>query len=488
MKLINDDLAPVTAKGKTWNALNYFSLWVGMAVCIPSYMIASSLIAAGMSLMQAMGCVFLGNMIVLVPMILNGKAGAKYGIPYPVFARSSFGVLGSNIPALLRAVVACGWFGIQSWIGGTAVQAVITQIWPGFINLPQVMPEFMGVGTAPFISFLIFWGINVMLILKGVESIKFLETAAAPILLLAGVALLGWAVSQTGVEPLLNQPSTFKTSDEFWKVFIPSLTGMVGFWATMSLNIPDFTRYAKNQKSQMIGQALGLPTTMTLFALIGVMVTKATQVLYGTAIWDPVQVIQKFDNPVVLLISMIVISIATLSTNVAANVVGPANDISNVNPDKINFKTGGMITAFLGILMMPWKLIADPQGYIFTWLIGYSSLLGPIGGILLVDYFLVRKQKLKVEDLYKKDGIYWYSGGFNTKAIFAFVLGVLPNVPGFLKQIKAVEQIPQAFETIYSYAWFVGLPLAGIVYYVLMTAKESEESTEIDSGEEFQNV
>ena len=488
MKLINDDLAPVTAKGKTWNALNYFSLWVGMAVCIPSYMIASSLIAAGMSLVQAMCCVFLGNMIVLVPMILNGKAGAKYGIPYPVFARSSFGVLGSNIPALLRAVVACGWFGIQSWIGGTAVQAVITQIWPGFINLPQVMPEFMGVGTAPFISFLIFWGINVMLILKGVESIKFLETAAAPILLLAGVALLGWAVSQTGVEPLLNQPSTFKTSDQFWKVFIPSLTGMVGFWATMSLNIPDFTRYAKNQKSQMIGQALGLPTTMTLFALIGVMVTKATQVLYGTAIWDPVQVIQKFDNPVVLLISMIVISIATLSTNVAANVVGPANDISNVNPDKINFKTGGMITAFLGILMMPWKLIADPQGYVFTWLIGYSSLLGPIGGILLVDYFLVRKQKLKVEDLYKKDGIYWYSGGFNTKAIFAFVLGVLPNVPGFLKQIKAVEQIPQAFETIYSYAWFVGLPLAGIVYYVLMTAKESEESTEIDSGEEFQNV
>lgn len=488
MKLINEDLAPVSKEGRTWNALNYFSLWVGMAVCIPSYMIASSLIAAGMSLWQAMGCVFLGNMIVLVPMLLNGKVGAKYGIPFPVFARSSFGVLGSNIPALLRAVVACGWFGIQTWIGGTAVQAVITQIWPGFVNIPQVMPEFMGVGTAPFISFLIFWGINVLLILKGVESIKFLETAAAPILLLAGFALLGWAVSQTGIEPLLNQPSSFKTTDQFWKVFIPSLTGMVGFWATMSLNIPDFTRYAKDQKSQMWGQALGLPTTMTLFAFIGIMVTKATQVLYGTAIWDPVQVIQKFESPVVLLISMVIISIATLSTNVAANVVGPANDISNVNPDKINFKTGGMITAFLGILMMPWKLIADPQGYVFTWLIGYSSLLGPIGGILLVDYFLVRKQKLIVEDLYKKDGIYWYSGGFNIKAIFAFVLGVLPNVPGFLKQIKAVDHIPSLFEVIYSYAWFVGLPLAGIVYYGLMMASESEESSEIDSGEEFQNV
>ena len=488
MKLINDDLAPVTEKGKTWSTLNYFSLWVGMAVCIPSYMIASSLIAAGMSLLQAMGCVFLGNMIVLVPMVLNGMAGTKYGVPYPVFARASFGVLGSNVPALLRAVVACGWFGIQSWIGGTAVKAVISQVWPAFLELPQVMPAFMGVDTPSFISFLIFWSFNVYLILKGVESIKFLETAAAPILLTAGVVLLGWAVSQTGIEPLLNQPSTFKTSDEFWKVFIPSLTGMVGFWATMSLNIPDFTRYAKDQKSQMIGQALGLPTTMTLFALIGVMVTKATQVLYGTAIWDPVQVIQKFDNPAILLISMIIISIATLSTNVAANVVGPANDISNVNPDKINFKTGGMITAFLGIFMMPWKLIADPQGYVFTWLIGYSSLLGPIGGILLVDYFLLRKQKLVVEDLYKKDGVYWYSGGFNTKALMAFILGVLPNVPGFLKQIQVVKEIPGVFETIYSYAWFVGLPLAGLVYYGLMMAEESEESSEIDSGEEFQNV
>ncbi|MEC8624393.1 MAG: NCS1 family nucleobase:cation symporter-1 [Bdellovibrionota bacterium] len=488
MKLINDDLAPVTEKGKTWSTLNYFSLWVGMAVCIPSYMIASSLIAAGMSLWQAMGCVFLGNMIVLVPMVLNGMAGTKYGVPYPVFARASFGVLGSNVPALLRAVVACGWFGIQSWIGGTAVKAVISQVWPAFLELPQVMPAFMGVDTPSFISFLIFWGFNVYLILKGVESIKFLETAAAPILLIAGVVLLGWAVSQTGIEPLLNQPSTFKTSEEFWNIFIPSLTGMVGFWATMSLNIPDFTRYAKDQKSQMIGQALGLPTTMTLFALIGVMVTKATQVLYGTAIWDPVQVIQKFDNPAILLISMIIISIATLSTNVAANVVGPANDISNVNPDKINFKTGGMITAFLGIFMMPWKLIADPQGYVFTWLIGYSSLLGPIGGILLVDYFLLRKQKLLVEDLYKKDGVYWYSGGFNTKALMAFVLGVLPNVPGFLKQIQVVNEIPGAFETIYSYAWFVGLPLAGLVYYGLMMAKESEEISEIDSGEEFQNV
>ena len=475
--LSNEDLRPTTEKEKTWNALNFFSLWVGMAVCIPSYMIAASLITAGMSMYQAVSCVLVGNGIVLIPMLLNGSVGAKYGIPYPVFARASFGIYGSNVPALLRAVVACGWFGIQSWIGGTAIMAVITIMWPGFATSPDIFPAFMDVHTAPFISFLIFWAINVAIILKGVDSIKWLETATAPLLLIAGVALLLWAVIETGhvkggifkgLSALMNQPSNFKTSAEFWAVFIPSLTGMVGFWATMSLNIPDFTRYAKDQKSQLYGQALGLPTTMTLFALIGVMVTKATEIIYGTAIWDPVQVIQKFNSPMLIFLSMIVIVIATLSTNVAANVVGPANDFANAAPTKINFTRGGLLTAFIGIIIMPWKLISDPTGYIFTWLIGYASLLGPIGGILLVDYYLVRKQILKVDDLYSLKGDYFYKGGFNFVALFAFVLGVLPNVPGFLHQIGVMTTILPVFKTIYSYAWFVGLPTAGIIYFVLM--------------------
>lgn len=482
---VNEDLVPVPQDKRTWTALNYFSLWVGMAVCIPSYMIAASLISAGMSLFQAVACVFLGNFIVLIPMLLNGKVGAKYGIPYPVFARASFGILGSNIPALLRAVVACGWFGIQSWIGGTAVMAVIKVIWPGFVTLPNIFPAFMGVETAPFISFLIFWAINVFIILKGVQYIKWLETASAPILLISGMALLFWAIGKTGestgsfwtgFSTLMNQPSKFQTSTEFWAVFIPGLTGMVGFWATMSLNIPDFTRYAKDQKSQFLGQALGLPTTMTLFALIGVMVTKTTEVVYGEAIWNPVQVIEKFESPFVLFFSMFIICIATLSTNIAANVVGPANDFANAAPGKINFKRGGLITAFLGIIMMPWKLIADPSGYIFTWLIGYSSLLGPIGGILLCDYFIVRKQVLKVDDLYKMEGAYGYTKGFNFAAVIAFTIGVIPNVPGFLLKIGAVNSILGFFETIYSFAWFVGLPLAGVIYYVLMMLKGSANS------------
>jgi NCS1 family nucleobase:cation symporter-1 len=480
MELRNEDLAPVPQEKRNWNTLNYFSLWVGMSVCIPSYMIASSLIAAGMSLVQAMMCVFLGNMIVLAPMLLNGMVGAKYGIPYPVYARSSFGLLGSNIPALLRALVACGWFGIQTWIGGTAILAVIKIVWPGVVNLPRILPEFVGLDTASFISFMIFWAINLFIIIKGINYIKFLETYAAPLLLLSGISMLIWACVKTGqvssgggfwagLKTLMNQPSKFQTSAAFWKSFIPGLTAMVGFWATMSLNIPDFTRYARNQKSQLWGQALGLPTTMTLFALVGVMVTKGTGYIYGQPIWDPVQVIEKFESPVIIFFAMIIIVIATLSTNVAANVVGPANDFSNMNPGKISFKLGGIATAVIGIVMMPWKLIADPQGYIFRWLIAYASLLGPIGGILLVDYFILRKQQLDVDGLYKQDSPYYYTRGFNLKAVIAFVIGVLPNIPGFLHAVGVLSDIAPVFVTIYSYAWFVGLPLAGVAYFILMT-------------------
>jgi len=467
---INEDIAPTPQHKRTWGILNYFSLWVGMAVCIPTYMIAASLIQGGMSWSEAMLTVLVGNAIVLIPMILNGHAGVKYGIPFPVLARSSFGIKGSNIPALLRALVACGWFGIQSWIGGSALYALLLIVWPGASSFPTMLPEFIGTGLIPFICFLIFWSFNIILIWKGVESIKVLETACAPFLLLCGVALLIWAyVNANGFGQMMMTPSKFSDSGQFWAFFFPALTGMVGFWATLSLNIADFTRYAKDQKSQIIGQAIGLPTTMTFFAFIGVAVTSATVVIFGKAVWDPILLVQKFDAPVVVFFSMVAVVIATLSTNVAANVVGPANDFSNLKPSLINFKIGGTITGVLGILMMPWKLLADPTGYIFTWLIGYSALLGPVAGILLVDYFLIKKTKLDIDDLFKKGGIYWYQSGFNVKAIVALILGILINIPGFLSQIKLLtpDQVG-IFGPLYHYAWFTGLFLSGTSYFLLM--------------------
>ena len=462
----NDDIAPTSRAQRTWNVWHIAALWVGMAVCIPTYQLASGMIAQGMTWWQANLTVALGNIIVLIPMILNAHAGAKYGIPFPVFARASFGVKGSNIPAMLRALVGCGWFGIQAWIGGAAIYQLLRTMWP---DLPPADVTSVWPGSLPFACFMGFWLINVYFIWKGTESIKWMETLAAPFLIVAGLVLLGWAYHKAGGwGPMLDQPDHFASGNDFLKVFFPNLTAMVGFWATLSLNIPDFTRYAKSQKDQILGQMIGLPTTMTLFAFIGTAVTSATLVIFGEAIWDPVLLVTKVGGWLVVIAALIAISVATLSTNIAANVVSPANDFSNLCPRYVSFRTGGFITAFIGILIMPWKLVAAPDGYVFTWLIGYSALLGPIGGILICDYFLVRGTKLVVPDLYRTDGQYEYTNGFNLRAVAALALAIAPNVPGFLGATKICTDVCAFWSTLYNYAWFVGFIIAATVYYVLM--------------------
>ncbi len=460
----NEDLAPTAPEQRTWSRWHIAALWVGMSVCVTTYTLSSTLIQKGMSWWEANLTILLGNLIVLVPMILNAHAGTKYGIPFPVLARSSFGVLGSNVAALLRAFVACGWFGIQTWIGGWAIFQLLRALIPG---LPAGHPTALWPGAVPFGCFIAFWLINVYFIWRGTESIKWLETLAAPFLIVCGLALLLWAYLRAGgFGPILEQGDRFKTSGEFWAVFFPGLTAMVGYWATLSLNIPDFTRYAKSQKDQIVGQAMGLPPTMTLFAFIGSAVTSATVLIFGKAIWDPVLLIGKLGGPLLVTVAMIALSVATLSTNIAANVVSPANDLANLAPKRISFKTGGFITAIVGIVIMPWRLYSDPSGYIFTWLIGYSALLGPIGGILIADYFIVRRMKLDVPDLYRDEGQYHYSGGYNPKGLVALVLGIAPNVPGFVGAVTGKHL--GFWSEIYNYAWFIGFTIAGAVYLALM--------------------
>lgn len=466
--LINEDLAPIPPEKRKWGTWNYAALWISMSLCIPTYMLASGLINGGMNWWQAIFTIFLANTIVLVPMILNGRAGAKYGIPFPVFARASFGTRGANIPAILRAIVACGWFGIQTWIGGAAIYTFL-KVWnPSLaaIDTASLLPQ-----TLPLICFMGFWLLNMFIVYLGVNSIKKLLLFKAIFLPAAALALLVWAITAVnGLGPILSQPSKFQDSSSFFKYFFPALTGMVGFWATLSLNIPDFTRYAKDQRSQIRGQAIGLPPSMTLFAFIGVVVTSATTIVYGETIWDPVVLASKFDNKLAVSFAMIAIVLSTLATNIAANIVSPANDFSNLAPKKINFRLGGYITGVLGILIFPWKLIALPDNYIFTWLGGYSALLGPIGAIMIADYFFIRKQTLNAADLYRHGGEYYYRNGFNTAAIIALLAGILPNVPGFLLQIKVIS--PAAFpgwiSDLYHYAWFVGFFISGFVYWLLM--------------------
>ena len=475
--LTNEDLAPIPLERRTWSRWNIAALWVGMSVCIPTYMLASSLITGGMNWWQAILTVFLGNLIVLIPMVLNAHAGTKYGIPFPVFARASFGVLGANVPAILRAIVACGWFGIQTWIGGWANYKLMLVAWPGLAQ--TAMLGFLGINIAQLICFLAFWTLNVWIFWRGMETIRVVEDWGAPLLLLIGAALLVWAYNKAGgFGPMLTQPSKFQTAGEFWAFFVPGLTGMVGFWATLSLNIPDFSRLAKSQRDQVIGQALGLNTTMPFYAFIGVAVTSATVVIFGETIWDPIELMSRFDSVALMLVAMFALTLATLTTNLAANVVAPAISFSNLAPRHISRRAGGIITGIIGILMMPWKLVADPTGYIFTWLIGYSALLGPIGGILICDYFLIRRTELNARDLYEHRGEYTYSGGFNIIALLALVLGIAPSVPGFLGTVGlfSAESVGPFLMGLYSYAWFIGFAVALAVYWIGMNLKPARRA------------
>ncbi|MEO8193548.1 MAG: NCS1 family nucleobase:cation symporter-1 [Gemmatimonadales bacterium] len=461
--LWNPDLAPTPPSRRTWSTYNIAALWIGMAVVITTYTLASGLIQQGMSWYQALFTILLGNVIVLLPMILNAHAGTRYGISFPVLCRASFGVRGANVAAMLRAIVACGWFGIQTWIGGLALDALIKALWPGWGNI----------GASTAISFGIFWLIQVWIILKGTEGIKVLESWSAPLLLLGGLALLWWAVRNGGGLSNILEASTKlrQGTTPFWTLFPAALTANVGYWATLSLNIPDFTRYAKSQRSQALGQALGLPGTMVLFAFIGVAVTSATIGIFGKAIWDPVELISRIGSPMVIVAGALVILAAQLTTNMAANVVSPANDFSNLSPRRITYVTGGLITAVIGILMMPWKLYSDAAAYIFTWLIGYSSLMGALGGILIADYWIVKRQQLDLKDLFSLEGRYTYSNGVNWRAIAALVLAVLPVIPGFIRAAATPGgQVanPNIFDRLYTYAWFVTFALSFVIYLILM--------------------
>src|SRR5579863_10048464 len=447
--LYNEDLAPVPEAQRTWGTYNYASLWVGMSVCIPTYMLASGLIAGGMNWWQAVGTILLGNLLVLAPMLLNAHAGTKYGIPFPVLVRASFGVKGANLPAVLRALVACGWFGIQTWIGGQAIHSMLRILWPG-ASSPSLV----------WVCFGAFWLLNMLVIWRGIETIRFLEGIGAPFMLGVGLLLLFWITGKAGgLGPVLSSPGKFQTAGQFFRFFVPSLTAMVGFWATVALNIPDFTRYAKSQRDQALGQALGLPAAMTLYSFIGVAVTSASVVIFGQPIWDPVVLLTRFNRPVVAFIALIALLIATLNTNVAANVVSPSNDFSNLNPRRISFRTGGFITGIIGVLLMPWKLLGSFSAYIFGWLVGYSGLLGPIAGIMIADYFVVRKGELNVDALYSATGEYAYSGGVNWRALAALAAGIV---------IALVGLFVKPLHWLYDYAWFVGFIAAGALYVVLM--------------------
>lgn len=470
--LYNHDLAPVPVTQRNWTTYNFAALWASMSACIPTYMLSSGLIASGMNWAQAIFTIMLGNVIVLAPILLNSHPGTKYGIPFPVFARASYGTIGSNLPALMRAVVACGWFGIQAWIGGQALHVFLNAIIPNWNTL--LGPPVMEHSPSEWLSFFVFWSLNILVIYKGMDLVKKIQGVAAPFVLLMTALLLIWSINAAnGFGALLKETGKYTTLDQFLPVFFPSLTAMIGFWATLSLNMPDFTRFGRSQRDQTIGQSVALPIAMTVFSAMGVLITSAAIVIYPDApakeLWDPVKLIGRFKEPWVIAISMFTVSVATLAVNIAANVVSPANDFANSFPKYISFKRGGLITGIIGVLMQPWKLVADPSGYIFAWLLGYSGGLGSIAGVLIVDYWIIRKTKLALPDLYlTKNSAYSYTSGWNMAAVIATILGCAGAWCGL---------VIEPLRPLYDYAWFVGLFVAGLAYWALMAGKKPPETS-----------
>jgi len=471
------DMAPIPKSGRRWTARDMAVLWISMSACIPTYMLASSLIELGMNWWQAVLTIFLGNCIVLVPMVLNAHAGTRYGIPFPVYCRAAFGIRGANVPAIMRALVACGWFGIQTWIGGKAIFTLVSLWFPDWKSAVPIS----GLGiTAPQLAcFLAFWLLNMLVVWKGIESIRLLLNIKAPLLIAFGLLLLGWAYWRAGgFGPMLSQPSQFAAGQakegQFWRFFFPALTANVSFWATLSLNIPDFSRYAYSQRDQIVGQTIGLPATMGLYSFIGVAVTSATVVIYGAPIWDPVQLLTKFKTGAVLVIAMLALILATLATNIAANIVSPANDFSHLRPKLISFRIGGLITGIIGIFIQPWRLLENASVYIDKWLIGYSLLLGACGGVLIADYYLIRRTRLDLAGLYRREGPYWYVGGYNPLAMIALAAGIVPCLPGFAAAAGFVSHVDAVWARLYDYAWFVSFGVALLTYVVLMFAARRE--------------
>ncbi|MEU9131062.1 NCS1 family nucleobase:cation symporter-1 [Kitasatospora sp. NPDC048540] len=471
-RFANEDLRPVPVARRRWTTYNFIALWVGMAHNIPSWTLASGLVALGMDWKQAVLTIALANLIVLVPMILTGHAGTKYGIPFPVFARASFGLRGANLPAMIRAAVACAWFGIQTWIGGEGIFLLAGKLlghgW-------QTAAEIGGHPWTQWLSFLLFWAIQMAIIARGMETLRRFENWAAPVVIVGALALLAWITAEAGgLGPLLDQPSKLGWGSEFWQVFFPALMGMIGFWSTLALNIPDFTRFGGSQRAQIRGQALGLPTTMTLFALLSVLVTSGSQAVYGEAIWDPIALAAKMDSTAGILFALFIVLIATLSVNIAANVVSPAYDLANLLPRYINFRTGALTTGVIGILIFPWKLIEDPQIYIFTWLGVVGGLLGTVAGILIADYWLLRRTALDLAELYLPGGRYWYAAGWNWRAVTALLVGGVLAVGGSHGGPFPADGLIPALKPLADYGWAVGLASALLLYLALSTGSRAE--------------
>lgn len=458
-KYYNQDLAPTLDSQRNWTAYNLAACWVGMNVCIPAYQMASSAVSMGLSWWLSLLLVALGNCIVLVPILLNAHVGTKYGVPFPVYARTAFGIRGAQIPSFVRTIIGIGWTGILIWQGAESLQVAMCLIIPGWSSI----------AAGQWIMFAVFWALNIGIAYAGSNALKKFESIATPLLGITCAALLYWGIKVvvTGGYTMSQALNAVTVPEDFnlSETVVACLVANIAFYSTWALNIPDLSRYCKDQKSQVRGQLFGMPGSMVAIAFIGVFITGVTALKFGRAYWDPNQIVEAIGSPGAAIFAAFAISLATLTTNVTTNILPPVNGLCNLWPKGITYKRSVVIVGILTIIMQPWKLVSDPSGYIYNWLGTYGALTGPIASILIYDYYFVKKKRLALDELYLGQGSrYWYKNGFNIRAIAAWGLAILLPVLGKFIPLFSVFSL---------YGWIVSFALGFVFYPLLMRGEKA---------------
>lgn len=492
-KYYNEDLAPTSVSQRNWTTYNISMLWVGMAICIPSMSLASGLIGMGVSPWLSIINVALGNIIVLIPIQLNSQIGTKYGIPFPLFARLTFGGKGAQIPAILRAITACGWTSVQAWVGGGAVAAIIGCVIPSFADAGWTvgLPSWGGMQTVAmgqFIGYVIFMLFIGWVAYKGMDQIKWIQNIGGPLLIIIMIALLVWATTYAGSEGYSfgdvinsgNNDALIEAAGGFALVYLGGLMGNIAFWATMALNIPDFSRYARSQKDQFRGQLYGMPLPMAFCAFVGAFFARATELVDGTAMFDPTAVFYHLNNKLIILIAALGVAAATVTTCVAANVVAPANGFSNINPKKISYKKGVVITMLIAFFVLQAWWIYGSGGAYFTWMNAYGTILAPIAAIFIADYFVCKNRQIEIAALFKgENGRYWYSGGFNQAAIIAWIVAFIIPLLAYFNISGGLGTIIAYINSV-NYLWSF---IIGFVLYVILMKTGMAKDSQINESE-----
>ncbi|KAL6300389.1 permease for cytosine/purines, uracil, thiamine, allantoin-domain-containing protein [Sparassis latifolia] len=493
--LVNDDLSPVGPEKRTWGTWNFVAFWIADSFNINTWMIASSMVQLGLSWWQAWIAVWVGYGVVAPFIVLNARPGAIFHVTFPVVARTSFGMWGSLWCVFNRGAMACIWYGVQASIGGSCVLVMLRTMWPSVNNIHNSMPASSGTNTRDFMCFFLFWLISLPAIWIPIHKVRHLFTLKAIIVPVAGISFFIWCIVKArGVGPIVHQPSQLRGSVLGWAM-VTSIMSCVSNMATLVTNAPDFASRSRRPSDAILPQLITVPLGFSIVSFLGIIVSSSSQAIYGEAIWSPINLLGMFldDHPShatrfgVWFISASFI-IAQLGTNISANSISAGCDLTALFPRFINIRRGGYIAAIVGMCMLPWNLLKSSNSFT-NYLSAYSVFLSSIAGVMITDYYVIRKGHYRIKDLYRtsRDGWYWYTFGVNFRAYAAYISGILINVVGFAGATG--RSVPLAATRIYQLAFFTGFGVSALVYWGLNwcfpshgAAKTFEELDVSDEG------